>query len=110
MSKNNCDKVLYIEKRAHYPYVYTNSKTVCNLMNDTSMFPVGDPFDILVPNITNIADPDYAYHESLSFEEVMDSGLRNILEVVGCKIIMVDVQLGLLLDNYIMLEHKVCVE
>lgn len=88
MSKNNCDKVLYIEKRAHCPYVYTNSRAVCNLLNSKSnRYDASDQHTV---NEFGVLDLDEVKCASENVYEVFNSTIKDLLDLINCEIIWVE--------------------
>lgn len=86
MSDNK--KVLYIEKDNAYPFTYTNSRAVCNLLNSKS-----DRYDVSDQHTVNefgVLDLDEVKCASEDVYEVFNSTIKDLLDLINCEIIWVE--------------------
>lgn len=109
MSDNK--KVLYLELNRNYPYIYTNSRTVCNFMNELQIFPSCDIQGELKPCEINITDPDY-YNDGNgeSFIGLWYTVVEPMMVMFGVEVIHVKCRKEAEFMSNIKVEHTVEVE
>lgn len=85
---SNSKKVLYIEMDNRYPYIYTNSVSVCNLLNSKAGYTFEEDFNN--PNTLEVMDFDNVRTNNETVYEFFNSHVKEILELIGCDIIWIE--------------------
>lgn len=86
MSLDNYEKVLIIEVDSLFPYMYTNSQSVCNFLNDVGLFDPSDFMGKLMPLKTNIASVSMHHVGTSTFQTIFSDVLENPLSIIGCRV------------------------